>query len=50
MKAFKFIILLITIATFFITCSKDENGDFNPDLTKNAISINNSESLMGTKN
>lgn len=43
MKAFRFLILLIAISSLIITCSKDEEEEFNPDLTKNAIFISDGE-------
>jgi len=46
MRVFKFLIQLIILSLLLTTCSKDENGDIVPDLTKNAFYINNNEYLI----
>ncbi len=50
MKKFRFLILLIIIPLFIISCSKDENGDINRDLTKNVFYIGNNEYLLANGN
>ena len=46
MKKFRFLILLIILPLFIISCSKDENGDIIRDLTKNVFYIGNNEYLL----
>ena len=43
MRELRFSLLLITLPLFFINCSKNENGDFNPDLTNNVFYINDND-------
>jgi hypothetical protein len=41
MRAFRFLILLIILPLLITTCSKKEDAEFDPDLTKNAFYVNN---------
>ncbi len=50
MKTFRFLILLIILSLLIISCSKDENGDINRDLTKNVFYIGNNEFLLANGN
>lgn len=43
MRTFRFLLPLIIFPLFLISCSKKEDVEFNPDLTKNAIYIDNNK-------
>jgi hypothetical protein len=46
MRVFRLLILLIFLPLFIFTCSRNDDGDFVPDLTKNVFYIDNNEYLL----